>query len=110
MQVYGEITVRGGEQVVRVAVRGQKFNTVMAAIGGSYYDAQGLLLMVHACWSGLLVCAHGEGCAGWEEAGKWSERRRELLLAQHQLVHPACPGAGSHPATIPVTLDFQRCE
>jgi hypothetical protein len=32
-QVYGEIVVRGGEQMVRLAVRGESFDTVLAAIG-----------------------------------------------------------------------------
>ena len=32
-QVYGEIVVRGGEKMVRLNVRGEKFDTVMAAIG-----------------------------------------------------------------------------
>ncbi|PSC69815.1 PDZ domain [Micractinium conductrix] len=32
-QEYGEITVRGGEQVVRLNVRNNDFKTVMAAIG-----------------------------------------------------------------------------
>mmetsp|Transcript_15930 Transcript_15930/g.34534 ORF Transcript_15930/g.34534 Transcript_15930/m.34534 type:complete len:191 (+) Transcript_15930:68-640(+) len=33
MQVYGETEVPGGEQKVRLNVRGEKFETVMAAIG-----------------------------------------------------------------------------
>jgi hypothetical protein len=32
-QEYNEITVRSGEQMVRLAVRGESFDTVMAAIG-----------------------------------------------------------------------------
>eukprot|EP00898_Chlorokybus_atmophyticus_P002576 jgi/Chlat1/3319/Chrsp22S03414 len=32
-QRYGEVNVRGGEQVVRLNVRGEDFKTVMAAIG-----------------------------------------------------------------------------
>uniref|UniRef100_A0A7S4GIG1 PDZ domain-containing protein n=1 Tax=Eutreptiella gymnastica TaxID=73025 RepID=A0A7S4GIG1_9EUGL len=31
-QSYGSVTVKGGEQYVRVAVRGEKFDTIMAAI------------------------------------------------------------------------------
>lgn len=32
-QVYGETTVRGGERIVRLTVRGESFDTVLAAIG-----------------------------------------------------------------------------
>ena len=32
-QSYNDVTVRGGEEVVRMSVRGQRFETVMAAIG-----------------------------------------------------------------------------
>jgi len=32
-QVYNDIVVRGGEQVVRLAARGERFETIMAAIG-----------------------------------------------------------------------------
>lgn len=32
-QSYGEVTVRGGEQMVRLTVRGESFDTVLAAIG-----------------------------------------------------------------------------
>lgn len=32
-QFYGDVAVRGGETMVRMLVRGQTFNTVMAAIG-----------------------------------------------------------------------------
>ena len=31
-QTYGEITVRGGEQIIRLPVRGESFDTVLAAI------------------------------------------------------------------------------
>lgn len=32
-QTYGEIVVRGGEQMVRLSARGESFDTVLAAIG-----------------------------------------------------------------------------
>lgn len=32
-QVYGETVVQGGEKIVRMTVQGQKFDTVLAAIG-----------------------------------------------------------------------------
>lgn len=32
-QVYGETRVQGGERVVRLTVRGESFDTVLAAIG-----------------------------------------------------------------------------
>ncbi|WPT15014.1 hypothetical protein PSENEW3_00002955 [Picochlorum sp. SENEW3] len=32
-QVYGETVVQGGEKLVRMTVQGQKFDTVLAAIG-----------------------------------------------------------------------------
>ena len=32
-QTYGEVVVQGGEQIVRMPVRGEKFDTVLAAIG-----------------------------------------------------------------------------
>jgi len=35
-QQYGEVAVRGGEEIVRLAVRGESFKTVMAAISTNH--------------------------------------------------------------------------
>ena len=47
-QVYGEVTVRGGETLVRLNVRSERFEVVMAAIG-SHSAGQAVTLDFQRC-------------------------------------------------------------